>query len=129
MPAKPQQALDYSQRAYDLSVKSGRMNPRIFDTQGWVLLLNGRLDEGIDIMHRAIDQADFPEAHYHLAQAYLKKELPEEAQHELSSATDMMQAKADQHQPVDSALKDKIDLASKQADEMIRAKSTGKAAS
>jgi tetratricopeptide (TPR) repeat protein len=129
VPANPKQALDYSQRAFDLSVKSGRMNPRIYDTQGWVLLLNGRIDEGIDVMHRAIDQADFPEAHYHLAQAYLKKELPEEAQHELASALDMIQTKTDQHLTVDSTLKDKIDMASKQADEMIRVKSTVKAAS
>jgi tetratricopeptide (TPR) repeat protein len=128
-PPKPTEALTYSQRAYDQLVKAGRVNPRIYDTQGWVLLRNGRLDDAIDVMHHEIDAADFPEAHYHLAEAYLQKQMPEEAQHELSSASDLLQAKkSDTHTFVDSGLKDKIDAALKQVDDMIRAKSSDKTA-
>jgi tetratricopeptide (TPR) repeat protein len=128
-PTQPQQALAYSQRAFDASSKTGRVNARVYDTQGWVLVLNNRVDDGIDVMHRAIDQADFPEAHYHLAVAYLQKQLPDEAQAELNAASDMIKKLENDHQLVDPTLKGKIDAVSKQIDDVIAAKSAAKAAS
>jgi hypothetical protein len=129
VPAQPQQALAYSQRAFDACEKSGRLNPRVYDTQGWVLVLNKRVDDGIEIMHRSIDQADFPEAHYHLAYAYLQKQLPEEAQRELGTASDVIKKMEDDHQDVDPTLKVKIETLSKQIDDAVGVKPAAKAAS
>jgi tetratricopeptide (TPR) repeat protein len=128
-PSKPEEALTYSQRAFDAAQKHGRMDARVYDTQGWVLVLNNRVDDGIDIMHRSIDQADFPEAHYHLAVAYLQKQLPVEAQHELDTATSMIDAKTKDHQLVDPTLKDKIDNLTRKIDDAVGVKPPVKAAS
>ena len=128
-PSQPRQALEYSQRAFDASLKSGHLNPRVYDTQGWILVLNNKVNEGIDIMHRTVDQADFPEAHYHLAYAYMQKQLPQEAQAQLNLASEMIQAKEKDHQTVDPTLKDKINAVSKQIDDAVGVKSPAKAAS
>ncbi len=110
-PSQPQKALEYSQKAYDLVLKSGQVQPLIYDTQGWVLILTGRLDDGIEILQKVSDAADFPEVHYHLAQGYLRKNMLDDADRELDSASDMVNQAIADKQRVDSTLSDKIKAA------------------
>jgi tetratricopeptide (TPR) repeat protein len=123
VPPQPQKALEYSQRAYDIVQKSGRVEPLIYDTQGWALILNGRVDDGIDVLQKVAEGATFPDVHYHLAKGYLLKGLADGAQRELRVASTILdQAVADKQQ-VDQSLRAKIDQALKEADRMMQAKS------
>ena len=121
-PPQPEQALKYSQSAFDAVQKSGRIQPLIYDTQGWTLILAGRIDEGINVLQQAIDQSPLPELHYHLAEGYLKKQMPTDAQSELLAADDIIEKEVARHQKVDSALKGKISEALKAAEKMSQAK-------
>jgi tetratricopeptide (TPR) repeat protein len=69
------EALTYSQKAYDIIRAAGGANPLIADTHGWVLILNGRLDDGIAILEKVIEESDIPDSFYHLAEGYFRKEM------------------------------------------------------
>ncbi len=81
-------ALNFSRKAYDLMVESEYIDPVIADTHGWVLILNNRVDEGIDVLVQRVLTVDrpIPDAHYHLAEAYLKRSQLEEAQASMEQA-------------------------------------------
>jgi hypothetical protein len=107
--------LAYAQRAVDGLKRTGQVNPLVTDTDGWVLILNGKLDEGIDVLHQVVGTADFPDVHYHLAEGYLKKGSLDDARRELALADQMYQSADANHRPVDTALLGKIEAAQKQA--------------
>jgi tetratricopeptide (TPR) repeat protein len=123
----PKGALAWSQKAFDLVQKSGKVVDRIYDTQGWILIQLDRYQQGIDILDKAVDSSDFPEAHFHLAAGYLKMQLPEDAQRELTKANDVLNNEVAHNAPFDPTLKGKIDAAVKQADKMIKDKTQVKA--
>lgn len=125
-PPRPQEAIQYSTRAYDLMMNAGVREALIMDTQGWVLTLNGQVDKGIDVLRQAVATRSFPDAHYHLAEAYLKKSYPEEAQKQLDLAAQHQAQAKEKKQHVDAALEVKIQDATSRAKEMIRAKSEAK---
>ncbi|MCC7351947.1 MAG: tetratricopeptide repeat protein [Phycisphaerales bacterium] len=126
-PPRPEQALTYSQRAYKIMEQRGIMMPLVLDTHGWVLTLCGRVDEGISYLRQALEKDQFVEGYYHLGEAYLLKQYPEEAQKQLASAQEMI-AKADKtNNPVDSSLKRRVAQATQRAQDMIRAKGQAKA--
>jgi tetratricopeptide (TPR) repeat protein len=126
-PPRPKDAIEYSTRAYDMMMKAGMREPLIMDTQGWMLTLNGQVDKGIDVLRQAVATRSFPDAHYHLAEAYLKKSYPEEAQKQLELASQHVSAARENKQPVDTALEARIQDATARAKEMIRAKTEAKA--
>jgi tetratricopeptide (TPR) repeat protein len=130
-PAQPTEALKYIQKAFDAQQKIGRLDPMIYDTQGWVLILAGQVDDGINVLHQVIDKADFPDAHYHLAEGYLRKQRPEDAQRELQNARDLITKATSDNHPADAAtkvLQGKINSAVKRANQMIQAKAQAQAA-
>jgi len=108
-PPQPQKALVYSQRAYDLLEKRGGFEALIFDTHGWVLLKVGRVDEAIDLLRQVVERSPFLEAHYHLAEAYLTKAFPEEAQKQLAGAQELIDQATRAKQPIDAKLKSAVD--------------------
>lgn len=126
-PPRPKEAIEYSTRAFDLMMDAGLREPLIMDTQGWMLTLNGQVDRGIDVLRQTVATRSFPDAHYHLAEAYLKKQYPEEAQKQLELASQHVNAAREKKQPVDAALEARIQDATARAKEMIRAKSEAKA--
>lgn len=128
-PPRAKEALVYSQRAYDMTEKSGHHYPRIMDTQGWVLIQLGRQEEGVHVL-LSIDQdkENFPELHYHLAVGHLKMSHPEDAQRELDSARALIKKWQAQNAPVDATLVTKIDDVQKQVDQMVKDKSSVTAA-
>lgn len=111
-PATPEDALQYSRKAYDLMLNSGRPpEPAIMDTHAAILVLTGRVDEGINLLLDALDRRAFPDAFYHLGDAYLRKGQPDEAERALKSAQDLILQAEREKQPIDPTLKSKIDEA------------------
>ncbi len=100
--------------------------PSIADTHGWILVLNGQLEEGIDVLRNATDpkhgDAVPAEAFYHLGEAYLKKSLNEEALTNLQRALQIFDDSVKKGVFVDPDLKNKA------TDAIARAKSKTAAA-
>ncbi|HMO24890.1 MAG TPA: tetratricopeptide repeat protein, partial [Tepidisphaeraceae bacterium] len=71
----PTEALTYITRAQDIIRNAGQSNPMISDTYGWVLILNGRVDEGIAVLEKVVEEAELPDAFYHLGSGYFRKEM------------------------------------------------------
>ena len=121
-PPDPQQGLQYSQRAYELMQKGGRRDPLVLDTHGWLLACAGQVDQGIDVLRSSLQLKRIPDAHYHLGEAYLKKQFAEEALRELEMALDLYKRMKDEKQPVDPTLQAKIEGALTRANIVARQK-------
>lgn len=107
----PQQALTYSQRAYDVSRQSGVYLLSISDTHGWVLTLCGgaKAASGLDILQKLVqDHQDFTYARYHLGEAYLRSSMPLDAVKQLEIAQGQLQQAEEQHAQVNAELKSAI---------------------
>jgi Tfp pilus assembly protein PilF len=108
-------ALEYTTRANDILAKRGASDASILDTMGWVMVLIGgpSLDRGIEYLDRAVKTGDIPEAHYHLAEAFLRKKFPDEAKKSLARADELVRENLEKN-PADinlKALKDKVNEA------------------
>ena len=106
-------ALPYSEKAFKVLEQSGTVDPYIYDTQGYVLVLAGRVPEGINLLHQAIDRQPIAEACYHLGEAYLAlpQAQPAQAQEALKQAVALLDAASRDDKPIDAELKGKIDKA------------------
>jgi hypothetical protein len=80
----------------------------VLDTLGWVSVLSGgqNLDLGIDHLKNSINAGEIPEAHYHLGEAYMKKNFPDGAKRSFQRASELL---AEKKGPVDEGLKQKIE--------------------
>ena len=108
---EPQQALQYSQRAYDASRQSGLYLPSVSDTHGWVLTLCGGANAplGLGILQKVVEEhQDFTYARYHLGEAYLRSAMPADAVKQLETAQTQVQQVEDQHGQVSQELKSAI---------------------
>jgi tetratricopeptide (TPR) repeat protein len=114
---KPEDAIKYSKQAYDQFEQRGEVNPYIYDTQGYMLVLVGRVDEGIAILQKAIDKEPIPEACYHLGEGFLALKTPDTARavEALTQAATSLDAASKDKKPVDAELKSKIDNALERA--------------
>lgn len=119
----PGEALQYSQKAFDLVQQNGEVNAYIYDTQGYVLFLAGRVQEGINLLQQSIDKEPIPEACYHLGLAYLalSPARPIEAGDAFKQAQSLLDAAAKDNKPVDPDLKAKIDKALESARQPVPA--------
>jgi len=116
----PTRALNFSLRAYEITNKADSFNPGVADTHGWVLVLCGKVDEGIALLKKAAERQSF-DAYYHLGQAYLKKSRPVEARQSLEEAKRMLadpKVKAGQVEP---QIEQKIDGLLEKAKQMSEA--------
>jgi Flp pilus assembly protein TadD len=106
-------ALEFSTRAFRIVEQTGGVNAYIFDTQGQILILNGRFQEGVSLLQRAIDKEPIAEACFHLGEAYLSMPEPRiaEAQDALKQAQALQEAAVRDNKPVDSDLKSRIEKA------------------
>ena len=127
-PPRPKEALQYSQKAYDVMLNSGGRNAFIYDTHGWVLTLNDRPQEGIDMLRQAVTlEPFFPESHYHLGEAYLRTKSPVEAQKQLELAAEQIRQAEDKKQAVSPGLSAKVDAALNKAKEIAKTKTANAA--
>src|SRR5437870_5197445 len=113
--ADPQKAMQYSKMAYAIMENNTTFYPHIADTHGWILILNGQLEEGIDILKQATDEKYGErrpaEAFYHLGEAYLKKSINEEAITNLERAIQIFDESTKKGVFVDPDLKNKATAA------------------
>lgn len=104
----PQRALGYSGRAYDLMQQANAYDVSIADTHGWVLILNDRTDEGMEVLKTALSKKPLPDTHYHLGEAYLRKAQYSEANAQFEQAAAVLKQTKDRGGFVDPALQDKL---------------------
>jgi putative PEP-CTERM system TPR-repeat lipoprotein len=79
----PAQALPYATRAFMLAPQ----NDNIRDTLGYVLLKNGRIDQGLGMLKKASEGSPKnPSIHYHLALAYKERGDSSKATEQLQKA-------------------------------------------
>ena len=84
-PPRPQEGVQYAEHAYRITLANGRKDPVVMDTYGWLLVLAGRVDEGIEKLRDANDIRQMPDIHYHLGEAYIRKQFGDQAQQELET--------------------------------------------
>jgi tetratricopeptide (TPR) repeat protein len=121
-PPRAQEALAESQKAYDFCIQRGLSEPRIFDTYAWALIQSGKVDDGISVLYKIIDQQDFPDSRYHLGMAYLLKKNGGNALEALEEAKKSIDRFKASHSEYDQTLPAKIDAAEVQANQLIQAK-------
>jgi tetratricopeptide (TPR) repeat protein len=121
-PARPQEALQYSQRAFDIMTKAGRVDPLVWDTHGRVLTMVNRVPEGIVLLQGAADRTSIPDVHYHLAEAYMLQKAPEEAQKHLVKAAAAIEVAKKAQQSVDPKMVKRVEELTAQAKQQIGAK-------
>ena len=117
-PPNLQAALADSTRAFDLVRRSGQANANLYDTQGWMLILDGRVDDGIDLLRRVADTPDFPDVHYHLARGYLLKGAAADARRELTVASNLYRDAAAAHRISDPSIPGKLAAAQAEVDRL-----------
>ena len=107
----PAQALKYSQRAYDLSASFGQneLSLYIMDTHGWVLVQNNRTQDGLTLLREAAQTARFPDVYIHLAEASLMTDNLDGAANAIDDAKRVISDYDRRKQPVDPALRPKLD--------------------
>jgi tetratricopeptide (TPR) repeat protein len=108
--ANPQDAKQYSTRAYNLMTQRGLSDPSIMDTQGWVMINTGQVPDGVQLCRDALSRAktDFPDAHYHLGYAYIIQNSPDLAVQELTQAQQLMDQAEKNNQKVDDLLRARV---------------------
>jgi tetratricopeptide (TPR) repeat protein len=101
-------ALKYSQRAIDAMAKRGaaQQDAAVLDTYGWMNVLAGgaNVDRGVEYLNNSLKAGEIPEAHYHLGEAFLRKQWPEQAKSSLARASTMIDERLAK-QPEDASLK------------------------
>ena len=114
-PPRPKDARVYSKKAYDIAVdwRGGDPKSRIFDTHGWIMVLNegSGVDEGIRILEQVIEEYPLLEARYHLGEAHLRKKHGEEAEEQLNAAMAMIVKAKKEKTPYDETLQPRIESA------------------
>ena len=103
---QPQEAKQYSGRAYDLAEQRGGM-PEVSDTHAWVLTLCGGNDalKGVDIFRKLVEDpksSHFLKARYHLADALARLGRYDEAQREVAVVQAQLSQMQQKHQPIDT---------------------------
>jgi tetratricopeptide (TPR) repeat protein len=105
-------ALKYSTRAYELSQNLPSTDDSVlyvWDTHGWVLVLNNQLLDGLNILQRAAERAKFPEVFLHLAEAYMKNNELGRAQTALDEAGSIIAAYTSRKQPLDPSVRPRFE--------------------
>ncbi|PWG62693.1 tetratricopeptide repeat protein [Spiribacter halobius] len=78
----PQEALEFARRAHEQAPES----PFVQDTLGWLLVRADRPEQGLELLVSAADQLQaLPTVRYHLAEALVANQQPQDARSELTS--------------------------------------------
>lgn len=113
-----EKGLGYSQQAYDLMTKVNYVNPTIADTHAWLLVLNNQLAKGIAMLQGVIEKdSSFPDAHYHLAEAYYRNKQYSNARDSIARAKETFDKIISAGGVVDASLEAKIKEAKSRIDQ------------
>jgi tetratricopeptide (TPR) repeat protein len=109
-PARPEDALPYSEKAYNIMTRGGASpEAAVLDTHGSILVQVGRIDEGISLLQSAIDRKPLPDAYFHLGDAFLRQSKPDDAETALRRARDLIAQAERDKQPVDPTLRQRVE--------------------
>jgi tetratricopeptide (TPR) repeat protein len=124
-PRQPQKAKKFSQQAYDIVKNWNPIDVLVVDTHGWILVQTGDkkdLEQGISHLRLVVtERPKLLEARYHLGEAYLRSNAPQEAEKELRAAAELLDQANRQKLPFDPRLASRIKEARDRAQEMMRA--------
>jgi len=85
-PPRAQEGLQYVNIAISKMSRLGRTEPRLLDTQAWLLILNGSVADGVHILNTAMNSfAPFPDEYLHLGEGYLRMDTPDPVQAEMQA--------------------------------------------
>jgi tetratricopeptide (TPR) repeat protein len=85
-PPRAQEGLQYINSAISKMSRLGRTEPRLLDTQAWLMILNGSPAEGVHILNTIMSSfPPFPDEYWHLGEGYLRMETPDAAQAEMQA--------------------------------------------
>ena len=119
-PPRVQEGLQYAQRAMDLVSQTGRTDPSVLDTRGWLLILSGSPAQGVELINRALETKVSPEEYLHLGEGYLRLQYPADAKKQARLGMDLLGKLPQQEQ--DTQLQTKLKDLDARCDEMIKAK-------
>jgi tetratricopeptide (TPR) repeat protein len=112
----PAEALPYAKMAYDIMGQSTQFQPTVADTYGWVLVLAGRVDEGLDVLRIVVIKENAPpDAFYHLGMVYLKKKNYDDAEIDLKKAVELAEKYRKANVLLDTSLEGKAKKALEEA--------------
>jgi predicted Zn-dependent protease len=124
-PPRITEGLGYIQRARDILNARGASDYNMDDTYGWLLILGGQTQEGMNVLQEAVKKAQFPEGYYHLAEGYLRLNQPDAAQQAVTSALQAIAAAQKAKQPVSSTIRAKIEDLSSRVLDSLRPRTSG----
>jgi tetratricopeptide (TPR) repeat protein len=107
-PTRATEALPHSSRAYQLVADSGRFSTSVFDTHGWVLVLCGKLKDGIAVLELVVEKHPTIDAHWHLSEAYRRDGQKDKADAQLQKAEELIKDHDTNKIPVDADLRQKV---------------------
>jgi tetratricopeptide (TPR) repeat protein len=108
-PPRAKDALIFSTRAYDVMMQTGQVSPVVLDTHGWMLCLNGKTDQGLELIQKAVlSDPNLVDGLYHLGEIYLGKSYVPEALTEFNKAQEILIGQHTRNEPVDSTLEGHI---------------------
>jgi tetratricopeptide (TPR) repeat protein len=123
-PPKLEEGLDAIRHAIDISSGAGQSDPLVEDTYGWLLILGGQTPEGMDQVRKAVTRAPMVEGYYHLGEAYLRLDEPEEAQQQVNLALAAIAKAQDTEQPVNQTTRGRVQNLSNRVLESLRLRSS-----
>ncbi len=97
-------ALTYSQRAYELVRNTQPMVYVVVDTHAWILTQSGRAEEALPLLQAIVNEHPFPEARYHLGEAFLARQRGPEAEQQLTLAAQELRDTRDAGKSFDQRL-------------------------
>jgi tetratricopeptide (TPR) repeat protein len=118
----PARALTYSDRAMEIMQSHNISDPNSLDTHGWVLTCNDRQDEAVAYLQASVDSRATVDGHYHLGVAFMKKNLPIEAQQQLEKARKMLEDRKNKGQTLDPKMESHVNEALVKVKQMINAR-------
>jgi len=123
-PPRVREGLQYAQQAADLMAQSGRSDPSVLDTKGWLLVLSGSPAEGVELINRALETRPSPDGYLHLGEGYLRLQYPADAKKQAKLGMDLLGKLPQQEQ--DTQLRTKLMDLDARCEEMMKAKQQAK---
>jgi tetratricopeptide (TPR) repeat protein len=124
-PPRIQEGMGYIQTAMDLLERRHNTDPMVEDSFGWLLILNGQTQEGMNVLQKAIDREPFPDAYYHMAEGYLRMNDPESAQRQINLALEAIAKAQEMNEPVTPGIRDKLENLSNRVLDSLRTRTAG----
>jgi tetratricopeptide (TPR) repeat protein len=90
-PPRATEGLSYAQKAADEMARLGRNDAHILDTEGWLLILQGSIAQGVDVLNQVVQTNPYPEACFHLGEGYLRMEYADQAKQQAELGLSLME--------------------------------------